>query len=101
MDDVFFTPADDEHVQREKRRAQELRRSQWWKNRRATGRCHYCQGQFPARQLTMDHVVPVIRGGRSTRANVVPCCPECNARKKYLLPLEWEAYLEDLRQRSA
>jgi 5-methylcytosine-specific restriction endonuclease McrA len=99
MDEVYFIPAPEEHVAREKRKAQELRRSQWWKNRRAAGRCHYCQDQFPPRELTMDHIVPVIRGGRSARSNVVPCCPGCNTRKKYLLPVEWEGYLELLGQR--
>ncbi len=45
----------------------------------------------------MDHIVPIIRGGRSVRSNVVPACRECNAKKKYLLPVEWEEYLERLR----
>ncbi len=44
----------------------------------------------------MDHLVPLIRGGRSVRSNVVPCCRECNANKKYLLPLEWEEHLARL-----
>ena len=42
----------------------------------------------------MDHVVPVVRGGKSTRNNVVPCCKECNSQKRYLLPVEWEEYLQ-------
>lgn len=41
----------------------------------------------------MDHIVPVSRGGRSTKGNVVACCKECNSAKKQLLPMEWEAYL--------
>jgi 5-methylcytosine-specific restriction endonuclease McrA len=41
----------------------------------------------------MDHVVPLIRGGRSRRGNVVPACKECNNKKKSLLPVEWEEYL--------
>jgi 5-methylcytosine-specific restriction endonuclease McrA len=42
----------------------------------------------------MDHIVPVSRGGKSTRGNVAPCCKECNTAKKQLLPMEWEQYLE-------
>jgi hypothetical protein len=41
----------------------------------------------------MDHVVPLVRGGRSIKNNIVPACKECNNRKKYLLPMEWEYYL--------
>ena len=36
----------------------------------------------------MDHIVPVARGGRSVRGNVVPCCKECNNKKTYLTPAE-------------
>ncbi len=98
MKELLFVPeADPEHVAREKAKARELRRSQWWKRRRASGVCHYCGRRFHPRELTMDHIVPIIRGGRSVRSNVVPACRECNARKKYLLPMEWEEYLERLR----
>jgi 5-methylcytosine-specific restriction endonuclease McrA len=41
-----------------------------------------------------------VRGGKSTRGNVVPACKECNNRKKYLLPVEWEEYLETLKSES-
>jgi hypothetical protein len=33
-------------------------------------------------------VVPVSRGGRSVKGNVVPCCKACNNEKKYLTPAE-------------
>ena len=92
----YYVPADEEHIAREKNKAKELRRSQWWKNRRASGRCHYCQDAFAPRELTMDHVVPLSRGGRTAKSNVVPCCKECNNQKQDLLPLEWDDYLERL-----
>ena len=38
----------------------------------------------------MDHLVPIIRGGRSTHGNVVPACKPCNDAKKHSLPLEWQ-----------
>jgi len=43
----------------------------------------------------MDHVVPLARGGRSTKANCVPCCKECNTRKKADLLFEWNDYMND------
>ena len=87
----FFIPADDEHVAREKRKAAELRKSQWWKNELAKGTCHYCGGRFKPSELTMDHVVPIIRGGFTRKSNVVTCCKACNNKKKYLLPVEMNA----------
>ena len=97
MEDTYFIPADAEHVAREKNKAKELRRSQWWKRKRAAGQCHYCQQSFPPQEMTMDHVVPLIRGGRTIKSNVVPCCKHCNSQKQHLLPVEWAAYLERLR----
>ena len=38
----------------------------------------------------MDHLVPIIRGGKSTKGNLVPACKECNNKKKYGLLMEWE-----------
>jgi 5-methylcytosine-specific restriction endonuclease McrA len=80
---------DEEHLRREKNKARELRQSQWWKRQRAKGFCHYCGRRFAARELTMDHVVPISRGGKTTKANVVPCCKDCNNRKKMKLPMDW------------
>jgi 5-methylcytosine-specific restriction enzyme A len=73
---------------KEKQKARELRQTQWWKNEIAKGICHYCQRQFPPRELTMDHIVPIARGGRSIRGNVAPCCKQCNTEKKCLTPVE-------------
>jgi len=94
----FFMEIDEEDMRRERNRARELRKSAWWKNKLAQGRCHYCGGVFKPSELTLDHIVPVARGGRSTKGNCVPACKECNNRKKNLLPVEWEDYLEKLKR---
>jgi 5-methylcytosine-specific restriction endonuclease McrA len=87
----FFSDISTADIQREKNRARELRRSQWWKRRRAAGICYYCQRHVPPAELTMDHLVPLVRGGKSTKGNLVPACKECNSKKKYALPWEWES----------
>ena len=89
-----FFPVSEEHLRKEKAKARELRQTQWWKNLRGRGHCHYCKSRFPAKSLTMDHVIPISRGGKSTKSNIVPCCKECNNKKKYLLPVEWDDYLK-------
>jgi 5-methylcytosine-specific restriction endonuclease McrA len=48
-------------------------------------RCQYCGA---ASHLTVDHVVPRSRGGRSTWDNVVTSCAPCNVRKADRLPDE-------------
>jgi len=79
---------DPAHVARERAKARELRASAWWKNILQRGECHYCKKKFPPAALTMDHAVPVARGGTSTRGNVVPACANCNKTKKHLTPAE-------------
>jgi len=90
-------PAD---IGRERRRARELRQTQWWKRQTAKGVCHWCGRRTSAGELTMDHIVPVARGGRSTKGNVVPSCKDCNNAKQQLLPMEWESYLKSARERA-
>lgn len=74
--------------QREKEKAKKLRASQWWQKKLDQGLCHYCGKQFERQLLTMDHVVPVSRGGKSVKGNIVACCKECNTNKKYYTPAE-------------
>ncbi len=93
---MFVVEVSEEEVRREREKARALRASRWWSNRIAKGDCHYCGGRFPPAQLTMDHLLPIIRGGRSTRGNLVPACKECNSKKRYLLPIEWTEYLTRL-----
>lgn len=44
-------------------------------------RCQYCGVVKSARELNVDHVIPVSAGGPSTWENVVCCCVPCNRRK--------------------
>jgi 5-methylcytosine-specific restriction endonuclease McrA len=44
----------------------------------------------------MDHLIPLIRGGRSVRGNMVPACKDCNSKKQSSLPWEWDAYVQAL-----
>ena len=90
----FFESSDEDHIKREKEKARDMRKSQWWKNLRGQGQCYYCKGKFHPKELTMDHVVPIVRGGRTTKGNIVASCKECNSKKKYMLPIEWDEFRE-------
>ena len=78
----------EERFRKEKSKGRKLRQSQWWKEKIAKGTCHYCGGKFSPANLTMDHIVPIARGGKSTKGNVVPSCKKCNTTKKYYTPAE-------------
>lgn len=84
----WYTPADEAHMRRERERARALRKSSWWQSQLAQGVCHYCKGHFSADELTMDHIIPVARGGTSDKSNVVPACFACNQSKAAQTPAE-------------
>ena len=93
---VFAVNITEAEIKKERSIARELRKSPWWKRKLAAGTCYYCNAKVPAKLLTMDHLVPIVRGGKSVKSNIVTACKTCNNKKKYLLPMEWEEYLRGL-----
>ncbi len=50
--------------------------------------CQYCGRTLPAKELTLDHVIPRSRGGTTSWENLVTCCIECNNKKGNRTPEE-------------
>ena len=48
---------------------------------RDENRCQYCAKQFYEEDLTLDHVIPRSKGGKSTWENIVAACKACNQKK--------------------
>lgn len=48
--------------------------------------CAYCDKDIHD-SYTIDHVTPISKGGGNVISNVVPCCSECNSKKKNGPPL--------------
>lgn len=84
--------AEIQHITLERKKAKIIKKTAWWKNQLAKNRCHYCKKEFHPSELTMDHKVSLIRGGTSTKKNLVPSCFTCNRQKKHLLEGELEIY---------
>lgn len=51
-------------------------------------RCQYCGKRGTAFDLTLDHIVPKSKGGRTVAENLVAACPPCNNRKSDRTPEE-------------
>lgn len=79
----LFMPADEQYVKKERQKAKELKKTPWWKNKLSKKECYYCEEKFEIESLSMDHIVPLIRWGRSTKNNVVVACKQCNSEKKH------------------
>jgi len=48
--------------------------------------CIYCQSR---QNITLDHVVPIARGGRHSIGNLVSACKSCNSSKRDRTIMEW------------
>jgi 5-methylcytosine-specific restriction endonuclease McrA len=51
--------------------------------------CAYCERPMRSREKSLDHVIPLSRGGGHSTTNVVVCCRSCNSRKHARTPEEW------------
>lgn len=49
------------------------------------GKCAYCSKQAN----TIDHIIPVSKGGNSVPGNIVPACTHCNSSKKAMDLFDW------------
>lgn len=43
--------------------------------------CQYCGSEFARKNLTLDHVIPLSKGGRTRWDNIVAACQKCNSAK--------------------
>lgn len=96
----YETSAMDAHIAGEKQKARDLKKTPWWRKKIAAGICYYCGRIFSPKELTMDHKIPLSRGGMSEKINIVPACKDCNSKKKFLLPAEWDEYMQSLKSGS-
>jgi 5-methylcytosine-specific restriction endonuclease McrA len=55
-------------------------------------KCAYCGGK--KRKLTIDHIIPKSRGGKTDFENCVSCCKSCNNKKGSKTPSEAKMYLK-------
>lgn len=53
--------------------------------------CFYCGTRLIPRNRTLDHKIPLSRGGTNTISNVVPACRLCNQRKMRMTAREFLA----------
>lgn len=54
-------------------------------------KCVYCGILLNDKNATIDHVIPLSRGGTDTKGNKVYACVGCNSAKADMLLSEWYA----------
>ena len=85
---MHYSPASKKHISQERIKARKLKKTRWWLDQINRGICVYCENTFDSEDLTMDHKIPLARGGRSVKSNVVVACKSCNTKKKAKTPVD-------------
>ncbi|MGL5480224.1 MAG: HNH endonuclease [Clostridium sp.] len=56
-------------------------------------RCFYCGKELKIKQRTIDHIIPLNRGGKTEYNNLIVCCKQCNIEKGDMTIKEYRKYL--------
>lgn len=59
--------------------------------KRDKGVCQYCGSTGQGKPMHCDHIVPLLKGGKSIQENLVTACEVCNCGKSGKTPAEWRA----------
>jgi 5-methylcytosine-specific restriction endonuclease McrA len=62
------------------------------RNLYATEICCYCKQYIERENRTMEHIIPLTRGGSHSPSNLAMACFKCNHSKVNKLPEEWDYY---------
>ena len=83
MKEEPFVSAPLEFIKSQRERARKLKKTRWWKQKLEAGVCYHCGRHFLKTHLSMDHLIPLARGGHSDKNNIVLSCKACNSQKQH------------------
>lgn len=83
-----YSFASQEHISKERKKIKDAKKSRWWQVKCAKRICHYCEKTIDSHEITMDHIIPIARGGKTKPGNVVPSCQDCNKNKGVETPVD-------------
>ena len=63
------------------------------------GHCAYCGCKMEYKDMQVDHIIPLHRGGTDTMGNMLPACRSCNHYKATLTAGEFREYISEIPKR--
>lgn len=69
-----------------------------WTQQIAFSNCRYCRIKLEANNASLDHQLPISRGGKDESGNLILICMKCNRSKGSMTHEEFDAFLRFLSQ---
>lgn len=67
---------------------------------RQNGLCAYCGQHRNIKYMTVDHIIPLSRGGTDSLGNLQCTCKKCNGLKEDMLPNEFTLFIRNMLENS-
>lgn len=61
---------------------------------RSGGNCYYCKASVGFAHLTIEHILPISKGGTNEECNLAAACEQCNSSKRDRSLLDWQRRIE-------
>lgn len=69
---------------------EEITKEEWFEvMNKYEWKCLYCGCDLTKYNRSMDHIIPISKGGRNIKENIAPACKHCNSSKKDKYLHEW------------
>lgn len=67
---------------------------------RQNGLCAYCGQRRQLKRMTVDHIIPLSKGGTNDIDNLQCTCRKCNGLKEDMLPSEFTVFIQNMLENS-
>ena len=68
--------------------------------RRDNGKCAYCGRHRNIKYMTIDHIIPISKGGTDDMSNLQCTCKACNNLKEDMFPSEFTDFIRHILRNS-
>ncbi len=67
---------------------------------RQNGLCAYCGQRRQLKRMTVDHIIPLSKGGTDSLDNLQCTCKKCNGLKDNMTPHEFTGFIRNMLENS-
>lgn len=67
---------------------------------RQNGKCAYCGQHRNHKYMSIDHIIPLSKGGTNDVGNLQCVCKKCNGLKEDMLPQEFTMFIRGMLENS-